>query len=198
MKKNKLICGLVTFVSLFAISTTSVSANDKVDTQANVNLNAGTLSISDVSGNFSFKTDLNGEKIEEAAGPMDLTIVNATGKNNVWQLTAKRSEFQRTVGTSIEVLTGANLTLSNGSGSYNQAISGNAEVAAPTVTDTFEITTEDQAVATAVDQNTMGTFNIGWKNSRLTIPAASAYATNEVAPFDAIINWTLTSGPEEN
>lgn len=205
MSKRHWVWGLVTLLSIFAMSTTEVSAEEtvggsqKAEVEASVKLNKGELSLKNTTSNFAFDITLDGKKIEKAIeSPVNLRVVNATGKNTMWTLTTKRSAFTRQVGTETQALDNVKFSLNGGTAAYNTDISGAATVTNPEVESGFEITKDVNTVTRAVENNTMGTFDIGWTGGTLEIPAAYAYTTDTKDgsnPFTSTIIWTLSVAP---
>lgn len=194
--KKTIALTLLGLASAFALTTTSVQAEElsSPSTETNINVAGNGIKFSTGTPTVGFaEFKINGETGEQssnATGAISLDVNDLRGTHEGWNVSASITALSYTYGGVTDTIAGASIVLKNGnlSDSFGDVI---------TIADSLEIKDAGKPISNAEAGTGMGNWHHEWtaENTKLIIPAKEArdmYA----GTYTTTINWKLVAGPQ--
>ena len=194
--KKTIALTLLSLASVFALTTTSVQAEElsSASTETNIDVVGGGIKISTGTPTVEFEEftidGQNGEQSSKATGAISLIVNDLRGTHEGWSVSANITPLSYIKGEVTDSITEASIVLKNGglSDSFGDTLA---------IEDSLEINTSATPISTAKAGEGMGNWSHDWtaENTKLIIPAKEArdmYA----GTYTTTINWNLVAGPQ--
>lgn len=196
MNKKTIALTLLGLASAFALTTTSVQAEElpSASTDTNINVAGGGINFSTGTPTVGFEeftiNGQTGEQSSNATGAISLNVNDLRGTHGGWSVTANIKPLSYTNGEVTDEIAGASIVLENGtlSDSFGDGI---------TIANSLQITDSITPISNAEVGTGMGNWRHDWTadNIKLSIPGREArdmYA----GKYTTTINWNLVAGPQ--
>lgn len=195
--KKTIALTLLGLASTFALTTTSVQAEElsSASTKTNINVAGGGIKFSTGKPTVGFEEfTIDGQtdnKILEASEAISLNVNDLRGTHEGWNVSANITDLSYTNGEVTDTIDGASIVLKNGglSDSFGDVIK---------IANSLEIKDAGTPISNAEAGTGMGNWDHSWaaEDITLNIPAKAARDMYE-GSYSTTITWTLSATPQD-
>ncbi|MBB5174605.1 WxL domain-containing protein [Texcoconibacillus texcoconensis] len=186
MKKSLIFC-MTLIVFTFPQSLNAEQSND----QTKVTIESGPLSISPAENEIVFDVNEDEEEVTDSVG--EITVVDATGSWEGWNVTVQASQLKEE-GNPEETLPPGSLHLTHAEATIKEE-AGAGQRPSWTIDHPTAIDQEPVKILAAEPNRGMGTYHIQFSDESLILDLPEDEEFNDQTTYQSTMTWTINKGP---